>query len=217
MDESIIKEKVMNAIRHALINKDKIIAESKQDVDEDCFTPLSDEIEVDFVQNFISNGGKFVLCEDKYDLLLKLSETAEEQKWNSITCCSKAIKEILTAAELPFDENITDFSSINVGITFCECLIARYGSILVSSKLDKNDVKIASLSNKHVVIAQIDQVVPDIKTALMWVKQKYSNSLPNSMTMITGLSKTDNVEKKFIAGGQGPKSLLLFLVNGKII
>jgi len=63
-----------------------------------------------------------------------------------------------------------------------------------------------------IVIAELDQLVPDMKDALLKIKSKYT-MLPSMITVITGNAKTmlPNYEVKNIGFGQ--KELYLFMVD----
>lgn len=97
-----------------------------------------------------------------------------------------------------------------VGVTPCECLIAESGSIIVSSALSGRATSI--LPPNHLVVATDDQIVPDIETAIARLRARYGNSLPSNLSMITGPSRTADIEKILVLGAHGPRRLALMLL-----
>ncbi len=57
------------------------------------------------------------------------------------------------------------------------------------------------------------QIVPDIKDALKKMQEKYQNQLPSLISVITGPSRTADIEKTLVMGAHGPKQLYVFLMD----
>lgn len=101
---------------------------------------------------------------------------------------------------------------MEAGITGCEFLIARTGSVLVSS---------ASLSGRqmhafppvHFIMAYQSQLVDYPENALKAIQQKYGTKLPSAITTITGPSRTADIEKTLVLGAHGPKELIVLLIE----
>ena len=214
MDDNIVKEKVMNSIRNALLNKDEFINNKKQDPNIDYNKPMKEEPEIEFVQQFIDNGGKFVFCDNINDLFNKLNAAKNTYNWDAIFCNNKKIGEILNRAGIIYKFDITEQNSIPFAFVPCELMIARSGSVLFTLFSEK-ETQLLTTSETLIVIVRIDKIVPDIKDATNYLKDIYINSLPPTVTILNGPAKTNSIENKFIVGGQGPKELFLFLVNDK--
>lgn len=91
--------------------------------------------------------------------------------------------------------------------TRCDCLVAQTGSIFVSAR----DGRAASvLPEVHNVIARRDQIVPDLPAAFALLRQRYGKRWPSTLTLITGPSRTADIEKILVKGAHGPKRLGLF-------
>ena len=97
-------------------------------------------------------------------------------------------------------------------ITFCEFLVARTGSIVISSK-QTSGRRLAVFPSTHIVVAYTSQLVRDVNDALEGVKNKYGDQLPSMITTITGPSRTADIEKTLILGAHGQKELYVFLVD----
>ena len=65
----------------------------------------------------------------------------------------------------------------------------------------------------HVVIAYADQLVDDLKDAFVAVQAKYSGKIPSMLSVITGPSRTADIEKTLVVGVHGPKEVFLFLIE----
>ncbi|MDD4142576.1 MAG: LUD domain-containing protein [Bacteroidales bacterium] len=215
--DSVIKDKMMNAIRQATASKDEASPTKKSDTapEGNLFAPWNKEKEIEFVQKFSKSGGAFIFCEDIADLVNKLTRAANAYNWHNIFCNDLKLREILSAAGIANSDNIENQSSIEVGMTSCEYLIAQHGSIVTSTVVDPTK-KLSIITDTHIVVAPIDKVVPDIGTALSLLQEKYSNYLPAQISIITGPSKSNSVEEQFIIGGQGPHKLFLFMVNSNL-
>jgi len=106
----------------------------------------------------------------------------------------------------------TDLAECSVAVTGCEFLVARTGSILLSSAQTQG--RTASVyAPVHICIAFVDQLVYDIKDALQGVREKYGSNYPSLLALATGPSRTADIEKTLVVGVHGPKEVYLFLVE----
>ena len=111
-----------------------------------------------------------------------------------------------------YSSDESQFNNLRVGITGCEYLVARLGSIVVSSG-QMSGRKLNVYPEIHIVIAYRSQLVPDIKHAMKALKQKYESNLPSMISFITGPSRTADIEKTLVMGAHGPKDLYLFFID----
>jgi L-lactate dehydrogenase complex protein LldG len=65
----------------------------------------------------------------------------------------------------------------------------------------------------HIVVGFTSQLVAEISDAISSIKDKYQNSFPSFVTMVSGPSRTADIEKTLIMGAHGPKELYLFLID----
>lgn len=211
MKVSSSKENILKKIRQALANPVPVPfpqSEGKVSV----FQPLQNELEIEFAENFTALLGKFSFCIDEKELAEQLKYVAEAKKMKSIFCNEKEIKQKLS------DNGFTDFSAESIAIcdtsiTGCEVLIARTGSILMSTA--QAGGRTASVyAPVHICIAYTSQLVYDVKEALQIVKDKYAGNLPSLITLATGPSRTADIEKTLVVGVHGPKEVYVFLVEG---
>jgi L-lactate dehydrogenase complex protein LldG len=119
---------------------------------------------------------------------------------------------MLSQYEFPFYSTDTDFLQAEVGITFCESLIARNGSVLVSNG-NAAGRRLSIYPHNHVVVAYTSQLVLDLKDAFKELKTKYGDKLPTMISNITGPSRTADIEKTLVLGAHGPKELIVLLID----
>lgn len=210
-DSTTSKEKILKRIRKALIHK-SLQEIGDVNTDADIFNISEDPIELQFAQNFVQVNGKFVFCEDENDFLQNLSSIVKDNKWEGIFCLEPAIQQLLTKVGLPFSSKENALLDTNIGLTFCECLIARTGSIMISSK-QASGRRLPVYSNYHLVIAYTSQLFLHVKDGLKYIREKYNNQLPSMISTITGPSRTADIEKTLVQGAHGPKEIFVFLID----
>jgi len=209
MEESTSREKVLKKVRHALIYKtDNPFPQV--DFDSPVYKPVTDTSDVNFAQEFTKVGGVFLYCENDTELVSTLSALHTECEWRNIYCIEPELQYMLTQAGVPFDSDEESLEQLSVGITGCEFLISRLGSVMVSSK---NSRRLNVYPEIHVVIAYVNQLVDDLKDAFTAVQTKYSGKIPSMLSVITGPSRTADIEKTLVMGAHGPRELFVILVE----
>ncbi|MBM3403930.1 MAG: hypothetical protein FJY10_03470, partial [Bacteroidetes bacterium] len=68
----------------------------------------------------------------------------------------------------------------------------------------------------HIVVAYASQLVPDIRQALQKIKKKYRSEMPSMISLISGPSRTADIEKTLVMGAHGPKELYVFLIDDSV-
>jgi L-lactate dehydrogenase complex protein LldG len=63
----------------------------------------------------------------------------------------------------------------------------------------------------HIVYAKIDQLVPDLESALALVQDHGLPSRNSYVGLITGSSRTADIEKILVLGAHGPRRLAVVL------
>ena len=211
MKISSSKENILKKIRQALTNPVPVPFPQSEG-NSSVFQPLQKELEIEFAENFTGLLGRFSFCINEVELGDQLHQLTEAKKLKSVFCNEKQIREKLV--NVGFNNfTSTDIATCDASVTGCELLIARTGSILMSS---------AQLSGRttsvyapiHICIAYTNQLVYDIKEGLQTIKQKYADKLPSLITLATGPSRTADIEKTLVVGVHGPKEVFVFLVEG---
>jgi L-lactate dehydrogenase complex protein LldG len=211
MQESTTREKVLKKIRNALISK-TANPYPNLDFDSPVFR-MNDEVpELIFAAAFREAGGQFVFCSDMLEFAENLLNLAQSKKWTSLLCVERELSNFLHQCEFPVNEDPLAIVSTQASITLCECMVARTGSILVSSA-QSSGRGIPMFTPAHVIVAFPDQFVDDLKDAFTFLKTKYRDQQPSSSTFITGPSRTADIGNELVIGAQGPSEVYLFLVD----
>jgi L-lactate dehydrogenase complex protein LldG len=93
-------------------------------------------------------------------------------------------------------------------ISRCEGLVALTGSVLVSSG-GCGGRGASVVAPCHIVVAHARQLFPDLESAVARAREiAFDNSY---VGLITGCSRTSDIEKKLIIGAHGPQRLVVIL------
>ncbi len=205
MEESSSREKVLKKIRNALIHKATKERPAFVDFETEVFYKAEEESELIFAQNFTESGGKFIFCEDNVILVENIEFVVTENGCNQgLVCQESMLQGLLQIAEIPYNNQYTADSTIVV--CSCEYLISRTGSILISSK--QGTQKAAFLNAPIlVVIAFTNQLVDNMRDALIEVRKKYQGVFPNMLSMITNPNYQETSEKQ--------QEIYVLLINSK--
>jgi L-lactate dehydrogenase complex protein LldG len=97
-------------------------------------------------------------------------------------------------------------------ITLCEALVAQTGSVLVSAANGGRQATVVAPA--HIVFAKLDQLVPDLQTVMALIYERGIVSKNSYVCLITGSSRTADIEKILIMGAHGPRRLIVVLQTG---
>ena len=103
-------------------------------------------------------------------------------------------------------------SECDLGVTGCDCLVAQTGSVIVST-VSAGGRALSVLPPTHLVIARREQIVPDLATAMTLLRKRYDKHWPSALSVITGPSRTADIEKILVMGAHGPKRLALYFAD----
>ncbi|WP_285010156.1 LutC/YkgG family protein [Pedobacter faecalis] len=211
MHENITpKELMLKRIRKALLEKRDNPYPNIED------TPIYKEAteipEVLFAEQLTAVSGHFIYCENGLEFMENILQLADQFKWRKIYCWEPELQALLTQYEFPFYKTDKDFEFAEVGITLCEALIARNGSVMLSNN-NAAGRRLSIFPHHHIVVARTGQLVMDIKDAFTQMRNKYGNQLPSMISTVTGPSRTADIEKTLVLGAHGPKELFVFMVD----
>ena len=214
MEESTSREKVLKKIRNALIEKtDNPFMRSSFD---SAILPSMDEgIDVAFAENLMRSEGKFIYCESPEEVVSNLQALATAIGSDTLLCLEGELQGLLSRAGLKASADFDAFKEKGAGLTSCEALIARSGSIMVSSR-QTGGRKMNAYPDIHIVFARTSQLVAEIADALDGIRAKYGVKIPSMISLITGPSRTADIEKTLVMGVHGPRELYLLLLEDAI-
>lgn len=211
MQVSPSKENILKRVRNALSQPVPLPfpqSEGKNSV----FTKGEEDLEILFAESFSSLTGRFVFCATTEELAENLKMLAANNNWESVYCRELQLIHALKSFSLPFINASEDIRKANAGITGCEVLVARTGSIVISAGQPSGRA-VSVFPPVHIVVAYTDQLVFDIKDALNKLKAKYGDQLPSMISFQSGPSRTSDIEKTSVIGVHGPGEVYVFLVD----
>jgi L-lactate dehydrogenase complex protein LldG len=170
-----------------------------------------------FQKNALELKADFHLLNSTEDLSIHLARLRDTEDWKKIgthkgdltAIACRAIDLPVCQTDQPYDAR--DLESCDAGITECDALIAQTGSVLVTSR-SAGGRALSVLPPHHIVLARREQLIPDLPSAFALIKQKYQTNYPSFISLITGPSRTGDIERILVLGAHGPKKLTLFLL-----
>lgn len=214
MEESTSKEKVLKYVREALISKtDQPFP--KIDYEKPVFAEMEESLDINFAQELTNAGGLFIYCESEEEVIDGLKFLMKDRNWDSIFALEPTIISLLHKGQINCIFDHSQLTRAIVGMTRCESLVARLGSIMVSTG-QMTGRQIFIYPEIHIVLAYASQLVGDLKDAIVKLRKKYEQRMPSMVTLITGPSRTADIEKTLVMGAHGPKELYVFLLEDRI-
>jgi L-lactate dehydrogenase complex protein LldG len=109
--------------------------------------------------------------------------------------------EVLTPEEHAAENCREPFFAADVGITGVDALIAETGSLVFHAAPDRPR-SFSVLPPVHIAVAERSQLVPDLFDLF-----ERTGTLPSCLTLVTGPSKTGDIELRLVTGVHGPGEL----------
>jgi L-lactate dehydrogenase complex protein LldG len=103
-----------------------------------------------------------------------------------------------------------DFARYTAGLSVADFLVARTGSIVLRSTT-AGGRRLSVLPPLHIVLAHQSQLVPSLDHALQAIETGESDW--SYAAIITGPSRTADIQKNIVLGAHGPKRLAVVLVE----
>ncbi|MDQ3072501.1 MAG: LUD domain-containing protein [Bacteroidota bacterium] len=210
MKESSSKEKILKRVRKALLQKSETNT-TAIDWESDVFTKEEGTTLEVFAANFVKNHGHFIYCYHEHHFLDQFLSAAEEHSWKKIVCLEDRLKYLFNACEHPVLTTTESVKEADAGITGCEVLIARTGSVVVNS-IGNRSRGISVFPPVHIVIAYRKQLLYDLKDYFRHYLRR-QGSLPSMTSIISGPSRTADIEKTIVLGAHGPKEFFVFFID----
>lgn len=99
------------------------------------------------------------------------------------------------------------------GVSHAYAGIAETGTVVLHSGAD-NPTSVNFLPEHHIVVVDARDIVGDLETAIAQVRRKFGRGeMPRTLNLITGPSRSGDIEQKLLLGAHGPRSLHLIVVG----
>lgn len=175
----------------------------------------------DLIPQFAANAeflrAEFHACTDEAAAKAKLAELAAKHGWKKVATHRGTLTDALVRSSgfSPFLDATDGYDrfeleACDAGITECDALIAQTGSVFLTARSGGGRA-LSVLPEHHVVLARRDQLLPDLPAGYELIQQRYGAAWPSLTTLITGPSRTGDIERIIILGAHGPKKLTIVM------
>jgi len=180
-----------------------------------------------FTENLVFQTGVVHRVADREAALAKLTEIAKAEAWKAVMIATDDVLtpfdlpawgrtsgvKVMTAADFSAREAFKDgvFDEMDAGITGVDWAIAESGTVALVHD-EKQPRLVSHAPILHVVIIPVDRLLPVYEEAIKRIIEA-KGGIPSHMTLITGPSKTGDIQGTFFNGMHGPRRVIAFLVG----
>ena len=115
---------------------------------------------------------------------------------------------------IPYEKKIEDFKdrlfTIDAGITSTAGAIADPGALILWPS-EKEPRLMSLVPSIHIAVLEADKIFSSFLEAMQ--KEKWSTKMPTNVVLISGPSKTADIEMTLAFGVHGPKELIVLIVE----
>ncbi|MGC2698453.1 MAG: LUD domain-containing protein [Candidatus Angelobacter sp.] len=124
----------------------------------------------------------------------------------------RAIEASRTARPVRWSSEGGPLKKSQATVTLVDALIAQTGSIFVSASCGGRGASV--VAPVHIVLARASQLVPDLETALRNATAQQKLDKNSFACIISGSSRTADIEKILVQGAHGPVRLVVIVETG---
>jgi L-lactate dehydrogenase complex protein LldG len=100
-----------------------------------------------------------------------------------------------------------------VGVSHAFAGIAETATVVLPSGAD-NPTTINFLPDHHIVVVKASEIAGDLETAFARVRERFGKGqMPRVVNLVTGPSRSGDIEQKLLLGAHGPRALHLIVVE----
>jgi L-lactate dehydrogenase complex protein LldG len=174
-----------------------------------------------FAKELAEVHGETIRCATMQDARHRLAELVSELQWTSVGAMDRPLVHEV-ATDLPASSvnwQMADWqpprmAQLSVSVIEPEVLLADTGSCLIACPTPQ-DRLLCYLPPACVVIARASQLVEHLPAAWATIGPRVADpDVRGEFVIVTGPSRTADIEKMLILGVHGPKRLIVLLVDG---
>ncbi|WP_016776741.1 LutC/YkgG family protein [Anaerophaga thermohalophila] len=173
----------------------------------DVFPRITDLLNA-FKEELEGLGGEVFVERNEAETLGRLQNLASQRNWGPVAVVNPVLKEKCIKNNIAVTDFDPESGVFEAGLTGCEALIALTGSVMVSSIGSGRKMNV--FPPVHVVLAHSNQIVESIKDGFIKIEEKYDH-LPSQISLISGPSRTADIEKTLVMGAHGPRELIVLI------
>jgi len=121
-------------------------------------------------------------------------------------------REVGLTDALPAGQSREILFAADLGISGVDYLIAETGSVVVLAQASEPR-SLSLLPPVHIAVAERSQLLPDLFDLFETAIRRGQKDLPSCLTLITGPSKTGDIEMRLVTGVHGPREIHVVLIN----
>jgi L-lactate utilization protein LutC len=179
-----------------------------------------------FREELTALGGWFHLVADDEVCIVKVVEIVKAKSSNGILLGKGPVvdplnlpmrlkelgTQVISADQLTQESCRDSFFAADIGISGVDYLIAETGTVVLHSGPDQPR-SVSLLPPVHIAIADRKQLVADLFDLFPSSDRDQSPILPSCTTLITGPSKTGDIEMRLVTGVHGPGEIHVILMD----
>ncbi len=144
--------------------------------------------------------------------ILQIADIVNDSLDKDIDPVAREIMEVVR------EDVLINIKNAQVGISGANAISAEEGSCVLVH--NEGNISLVSLKELHIIVAGIDKIVPTLEDAISLAKLETvyatGNYVTSYMNVISGPSKTADIEKKLLKNMYGArKVVVIFLDNGR--
>lgn len=173
-----------------------------------------------FIAHLEANHTQVITTKDT-NIAQVIKDQLEQRNINNLLCGEKQINsELLSPLKNDINLQVYDFTidgnkemlfnSCPAALSSSRCSISATGSIVLWPDSDEPR-SLSLVPPVHFVIVDADKLYADFATLM--VEQQWHDKLPTNVVLISGPSKTADIQQTLAYGAHGPKELIVLLLN----
>ncbi|WP_011579716.1 MULTISPECIES: LutC/YkgG family protein [Chelativorans] len=101
-----------------------------------------------------------------------------------------------------------------VGVSHAVAGVAETGTVVLHSGA-ANPTTVNFLPEHHIVVVDAKDIAGDLETAFAGIRQTFGKGMmPRTVNLVTGPSRSGDIQQKLLLGAHGPRALHLIVVDG---
>jgi L-lactate dehydrogenase complex protein LldG len=124
-------------------------------------------------------------------------------------------------AELPWEREPTLERGVGpakqadaVGVSRATCAAAETGTVFMCSGVD-NPVTLNFLPDTHIVVLEETELLGSYEQAWTKIRESFGEgAMPRTVNLVSGPSRTGDIEQTIIMGAHGPRQVCIIVVKG---
>ena len=105
-------------------------------------------------------------------------------------------------------------SEDEVGVSHAVAGVAETGTVVLHSG-PANPTTVNFLPEHHIVVVDAKEIAGDLETVFAKVRHAFGKGqMPRTLNLITGPSRSGDIEQKLLLGAHGPRALHLIVIDG---